>query len=253
MKIFPIGTSRLHEPLSLFVNENSVSFPGMGYFHSSSQVVDIIKILTGDVNIDNEAAKFFFRKDQTPENKFDLSLWNNNYLSSIARISDLLKHSNILIIEVCTPRSYKFNNIHLQGNPNFYQNISYADIWKQSYYEKFNPELDVAIYDDFNKVDENIKYINEYLIKQNKYAIILGHLLNPTNPNIGRRNNNQSLINAINNIRSTRIKYYDPQELVSEFGFRILADGSLDIHHLPWDGLLKEATEMQYLINTFSA
>jgi len=60
MKIFPIGTSRLHEPLSLI--KEKVNFPGVGYFHSTSQILHWLEVLSGKRSISIEESSFFFEK-----------------------------------------------------------------------------------------------------------------------------------------------------------------------------------------------
>lgn len=67
MNLFPIGTSRLHEPLGLVDHtlDARVEFGRMGYFHSSSQILDLLRVLLGEVRLDRDTARLFFRKDQT--------------------------------------------------------------------------------------------------------------------------------------------------------------------------------------------
>ena len=245
MKIFPIGTSRLHEPLSL-INPEEVLFPGVGYFHSSSQIVDWIKILRGEKNLSSDTAKFFFRKDQTPPNPFDKSLWDSTkFTKTLERKKKLFNLADVFIIEISTDRSYIFENININSNPNFLYNLSYADAMGiYGYYEKKHPTMSINKCSDNDILYRNLKYINDFLIETGKYAIILGHLVETKNPNSTRINHIKLIKESINKLENKHMKFYDSSHLVDKFGFRILEDSSVDIHHLPWKALEVQAKEM---------
>jgi len=245
-KIFPIGTSRLHEPLSL-LSKDEVSFPGIGYFHSSSQIVDWIKILRDEKIIDQALCNFFFRKDQTPPNPFDTNIWNEQYLSSLNRIKKLFVEADTYIIEISTVKSWLFRNLHVQSNPNYFHNMSYGDAWKQGYYNIYHPEMNVETYDDVYILD-NLKYINDYLTTSGKVALLLGHLIDPENPNTVRKNLNQLLKNMLAQVNNPHVFFFDTNHLVKQYGFRILDDGTVDIHHIPWDALKVQAQEMKQVL-----
>lgn len=248
MKIFPIGTSRLHEPLTL-IDETLVEFPRMGYFHSTSQILDCLKIITGDITLNAEQAKLFFRKDQVECNKFDLDLWTDNFCASVDRIRQQFENADTLFIEISAHRSYKLNNLHIQGNPNYYQDVSYADIWKDGYYQKYMPALNVLDYEDTDLLIDNLISIDEILLENEKKAIIFGHLVNSSNPNKLRLKTNTSLQQALKQINTTTLIWYDQTHLVDQFGFRVLDNGTVDIHHLPWDGLYIFIDELIELAN----
>lgn len=247
MKIFPIGTSRLHEPLSL-LPKNEIVFSGIGYFHSSSQIVDWIKILRDEKSIDESLCKFFFRKDQTPPNPFDITIWNEQYLAVLNRIKKLFFEADTYIIEISTIKSWCFENIHIQSNPNYFYNMSYGDAWKQGYYDVYHPDMNVKVYDDDMFILDNLKYINDYLKVSGKVALLLGHLIDPDNPNSVRKNLNQLLLNSIAQIDNPSIFFFDTNHLVKKYGFRILENGIVDIHHIPWDALKIQVEEMKQML-----
>lgn len=250
MKIFPIGTSRLHEPLSLF-NQELINYPEMGYFHSSSQVLNIIQIAIGEMCIGLDVSKLFFRKDQTKNNQFNKNLWTFELKNSIKNINLKFTQSDLLLIEICSPRSYLFDGINIQGNPNFYQDVSYADTWKNGYYARYMPELAVTVYDDTEYILSNLARIEEIAKIYFKKIILMGHLIDPKNPNEQRLRNNDSLKVASTRLGSKSIKFYDQSYLVNQYGFRTLTDGGTDIHHLPWVALEQQAKDIQKICDYF--
>ncbi len=173
MHLFPIGTSRLHEPLGLIDArpDTGIAFGRMGYFHSSSQILDLLKVLLGEVRLDRDTARLFFRKDQTAANPFDTALWSDT-------------------------------------------------------------------------VADNLCQIHDRLVRLGKSAVVLGHLLDPRAPNPTRLRNNTLLRTAIEEQRLQHMAVYDPSHLVAQHGFRVLPDGSTDIHHLPWAALETEKEEL---------
>lgn len=246
MNLFPIGTSRLHEPLGLVDHtlDARVEFGRMGYFHSSSQILDLLRVLLGEVRLDRDSARLFFRKDQTASNPFDTALWSDTLQTSVERIAQGLMRSDVLLIEVSSTRSYRWRDLHLQGNPNFYRNAPYSEVWKAGYYAAYNPELGVQTYDDDAAVADKLRQIDGLLLRLGKKAVVLGHLLDPNAPNPTRLRNNTLLRSAVEAQRLQQIVVYDPSHLVAEHGFRVLPDGSTDIHHLPWTALETEKDEL---------
>ena len=246
MHLFPIGTSRLHEPLGLIDArpDTGIAFGRMGYFHSSSQILDLLKVLLGEVRLERDTARLFFRKDQTAANPFDTALWSDAVQASVERIAQGLMRSDVLLIEVSSTRSYRLDPLHLQGNPNFYRNAPYSEVWKAGYYAAYNPELGVLTYDDDDAVADNLRQIHDRLVRLGKSAVVLGHLLDPRAPNPTRLRNNTLLRTAIEEQRLQHMAVYDPSHLVAQHGFRVLPDGSTDIHHLPWAALETEKEEL---------
>ena len=249
MKIFPIGTSRLHEPLGLI--SDNVNFPSFGYFHSPTQIKDLLSILLGERHLSVAEARFFFRKDQTPHNKFQSTFWQEGLASKEAfqKARLMFEDSDVVIVEISSIKSFMVNGLAVQGNPNFYHNIPYKDIWNRNYYEDYHPEVSSCQVTDESEVVSLFEHLSNICSLKGKRAIVLGHLVDPKQPNTTRKTLNTLLAEAA--LDFAELHYFDTEHLVDEFGFRILENGTTDIHHLPWDGLevfskplLKVAREM---------
>lgn len=247
--IFPIGTCRLYEPLSL-LGQDEIIYPGVGYFHTSSQVVDWIKILVGEKSVDKNLIKFMFRKDQTPENPFDNDLFNDEAFDRVLKNKQLLfKKANAIVIEISTTKSHFIEGLHVQGNPNYYHNMTYREAWaEEGYYEKMHPDLRVMRYNDIDRLYSNFKYLNELLIETGKIAVVTGHLYNPNNPSVSRKRHNNSLELAVKKLGNSQIVYYENTHLLSEFGYRVKQDGTTDINHLPVEAFRKQSEEIYELV-----
>lgn len=235
MKIFPIGTSRLHEPLSLI--SESVNFPGFGYFHSPSQIKDALEFISGSKDLSVEESRFFFRRDQTPENIFNNCLWVNSTArkSMIETIRDKFLNSDVLVMEISSFKTFLLNGIAVQGNPNYYHNIPYSEIWNKSYYKEFHPDFFSCQIDDEENINQFFDFLSRFSSDFSKKIILLGHLVDPNKPNKVRADLNKALKNHSSLL--SNIFFLDTEALVAQYGFRVLDDGRVDIHHLPWDAL----------------
>lgn len=253
MQILPIGTSRLHEPMSL-LQTHDACFLQCGYVHSSGQVLDLLKILVGEIDITAEQARWFFRKDQTAPNPFDARLWSTEELSeAVIAMRQRWNACSACIIEICTPRTYILDNINIQGNPNIERSVSYAEIWKDGYYKTYEPKLNVATFDESElQIGKNISEICRILDTHDKSGLFLGHLVDPRNPHPGRARNNSNLKSAFDSNAFGKVKYFDCGSFVEEYGFRILENGAEDIHHLPWEGLGRLAKSFEIALETLS-
>ena len=219
---------------------HETSFLGCGYFSSSGQVLDLLKILAGEIEITPKNARWFFRSENnTPANPFDVRLWSVEELpQAVATMRQRWDECSACIIEICTPRTFILEKISVQGNPNVDRNVSYAEVWKDGYYITYEPELGVVKSDESEiQISENIADICRILHEHNRAGLFLGHLVDPTNPNPFRAHNNTQLEAAFKRSSFGQVKYFDCSSFVEKYGFRILSDGTTDIHHLPWEGL----------------
>jgi len=247
MKIMPIGSSRIHQPVGL-LPDHEISFLRCGYFSSSSQALDILKILVGEIELTPEYSRWFFRReDNTPKNPFDVRLWNpEEFSEAIADLKQRWDQCSACIIEICTPRSFILDGISVQGNPNADRNVSYAEVWKDGYYVSYEPEMAVEKLDESeSQISKNISDICRILRDNKRSGLFLGHLVDPNNPNPFRSRHNAILESAFKKSSFGRVKYFDCSPFVEKHGFRILADGTLDIHHLPWESLEALATSFK--------
>ena len=246
--IVPIGTSRIHEALKFFP-ENSVNPLRCGYFHSTGQVLDLLKLLTGRLSLNSSQARWFFRKDQTPENKFNLDLWGDEYFEAINEMRSIWKKSSSLIIEITSPRTARWDGLCVNTNPNIDRQAQYNEIWKLGYYNVHEPEMGVIMSDESpDEQRQNLTSIMDILNDNRKSAIFFGHLVDPTSPHPIRERNNTRLKEAFDGALESKsagnFHWYDCGHLVSEYGFRILENGDIDIHHLPWGALPQLAADL---------
>lgn len=235
MKIFPIGTSRLHEPLGLI--SDYVNFPGFGYFHSPSQIKSLLMFLSGSIDLSAEQARFFFRRDQTNKNPFLSDVWDEgeSRQKTFDAIKSKFQDSDILVIEVSSFKSFILDGLSVQGNPNYYHDIPYSDIWNKNYYEIYHPSLSALGSSDEENLNDFFLFLSGLADSLGKKIIMLGHLVDPSNPNSVRRNLNTKLDYYCQ--RSDNVSFLDTEPLVEKYGFRVLNNGNVDIHHLPWDAL----------------
>lgn len=49
------------------------------------------------------------------------------------------------------------------------------------------------------------------------------------------------------------MNFYDQAHLVDKYGFRVLDNGIMDIHHLPWIALKEQMTEIIKMINQINS
>ena len=239
MRVLPIGTSRLHEPMSLLA-PGEVAFLGCGYVHTSGQVLDMLRLLTRQMELTPNLARWFFRRDQTPPNPFSPDLWQEQAAlnAAVGRMRAQWDSSTGCFIEICTPRSYRMNGLHVQGNPNIDRNVGYAEIWKQGYYTTYEPDLGVTMFDEsLEQIGANIGRICDILAETGRSAVMLGHLVDPADPHPSRAKNNAVLKAAIDAHAHGSVAYFDCSTFVEEHGFRVLDNGTIDIHHLPWSAL----------------
>lgn len=243
VNMFPLGTSRLHEPMEIVGDQ--VRFPQCGYFHSSSQMLDMVRLSRGEMSLTLTEARFFFRKDQTPLNPFNLDLWGDGLEDGLDHIRRSYLRADSVVMEISTPQSYKLGGIHVQGNPNYYRNAPYSQVWRRGYYAEFAPESGVIAYDDSSTVAQNVRDIASLVTSDGKRLVVLGHLVDPVEPHPVRKANNDCVRSAVNGLdASLGVEFYDQSHLVAEHGFRVLDDGSTDIHHLPKAALTSQANEI---------
>lgn len=219
---------------------DDVGFLGCGYVHTSGQVLNLLQVLTGERHLTPSEARWFFRRDQTPPNPYSLDLWQAQpYLdAAIERMRNTWRSSTGCFIEICSPRSYRLGDLHVQGNPNIDRNIGYAEIWKQGYYLTYEPELEVSMFDESPKeIASNLSAIFDLLALHQRSAVLMGHLVDPKDPHPGRVRNNANLEEAFATTAHGAVAFVDCSTFVAEYGFRVLEDGTVDIHHLPWEAL----------------
>lgn len=228
---FPLGTSRLHEALE--TQPDHAAFPRLGYFHSSSQMKDVVDLLLGLKPITLEEARYVFRKDQTAHNPFDLRLWTEEFPLALEHARSMLAESEHVIMEISSPRSYRWRDWHVQGNPNSLKDVPYSEVWRDGYYATHDPAAAVRVFEDTNDIAQNLRAVGTRLRALGKTLTLMGHLVDPGNPNRVRLANNRALADAASSNADLGVRYFDASPWVGQHGFRVLANGTSDIHHLP--------------------
>lgn len=257
MRVLLFGTSRLHRPFvkrvgrEVFnnVDENiQVVFPKIGYFHTAAEILQVIQFFKRPDSIPKELRAYIFRVEPratTPLNEFD-----ENLELSIRSGSDYaptldLEEIDVLVMEVSSIGV----NLHPDGyalhtNPNICENVAYADLGKNGYYEKFLPELGVRKFE--SKLDDvigQLKKIKEEIPRA--AVVVLGHLRSDNNPNFLRDRIHNLLDEAC---LASGCIYFDTAPFLDEYGWAKTKSGVTDIHHLSLDGENAIGKSIQELI-----
>lgn len=236
MTVFPIGSSRLHEPLEALIDSQfvEINFPSIGYFHSPRQIRELIRWLNGERKISPSIAKLFFRKDGTKYNRFDTGIFDKKTFSTIQRkIRNLWNKSELCIIEISSDITFLQGNMPLQGNPNFYRDVPYSEVWKGAgYYDRYEPTRGVIASE--NSDEQFIEDVNLLIAECHPRPVVL----------VPHHSDGTSKTAKRERIRNLLLKDYGPNVatidtrlIVEKYGFRILQDGTTDIHHIAWDGV----------------
>lgn len=242
-----IGTSRLHEPAERAVDDGLFE-PALlraGYFHSAGQVKDVLRFVTSDDPLSEDQSRLFFRRDQTPLNPFDSSVFTADGLAERRRDwAELWAETSSVVVEVCSLKNYVLHDLHLQGNPNYYLNAPYKDVWKQGYYAHYLPELGVEVVDD--RVEDLRRELAAVVeLCGARPVTIVPHLLRSGETGTVRSQLFDAITDAAAGLDLTVL---DTRPLVDKFGFRVLEDGSTDIHHLPMEGCRRLAAEISRVL-----
>ena len=242
-RIMLIGTSRLHEPAEI-AGEQGIFTPEFlhaGYFHSVGQVVDVLRLIRGERVLSEEESRMFFRRDQTPTNRFDSDVFTAEGLAGRTREwAAQFDSADALVVEVCSLKNYVLDGLHVQGNPNYYRNAPYSEVWREGYYAHYLPEAGVEVFDD----DESrvASQLDDLLrLADSRPVVLLPHLF-PTGETTTVRAKLYATLEAASS--GTGIHLVDTRPWVDEFGFRTLDNGTTDIHHLPMEGCATVAADL---------
>ncbi|MHA3837571.1 hypothetical protein ACXR8F_17775 [Terrabacter sp. AAH1] len=238
-----IGTSRLHEPAERAMDDHvfEPALLGAGYFHSAGQAVDVLRVVTSGLPLTEDQSRLFFRRDQTPRNPFDAGVFT---AAGLARLRDewakAWAETSHVVVEVSSLKNYVLDGLHLQGNPNYYLNAPYKDVWKQGYYAHYLPDLGVSVEDDdVPSLHEAFSALLEAC--GTRRLTVVPHLVKTGEVGTVRAQLFEAIEEAATGLD---INVFDTRPLVDEFGFRVLDDGTTDIHHLPMEGCRKFAHDL---------
>ncbi len=245
-RIMLIGTSRLHEPGEIAGAEGifTPEFLHAGYFHSAGQVVDVLRLISGELRLGEEMPRMFFRRDQTPTNRFDPDVFTAEGLEHRRREwAEQLDRADALVVEVCSLKNYVLDGLHLQGNPNYYRDAPYKEVWKEGYYAHYLPDAGVEVVDDTVGRLEGL-FGELVRLAAGRPVVLLPHLLSSNETGTVRARLYEALDDAS---RGTGLRLVDTRPWVDRLGFRILEDGTTDIHHLPIKGCSVVASDLAEL------
>ena len=232
--IVPIGTSRLHEAFELGKAAGILepTFLGAGYFHCPGQALNLIELGTGRRELTTTERRRFFRRDQTRDNPFDTALWDETADASVERIREGFASASAFVIEISSLRSYFYGGLYYQGNPNADRNVPYAEVWREGYYHHYEPGLGVHVYDatvtEVTLALESIKF----RLGQ-RPVIVVPHLVGVSHE-IPVRRSLHGILQQASEVAET--EFISLEAIVDLHGFRVLDDGTTDIHHLPTAG-----------------
>jgi hypothetical protein len=247
-RVMLVGTSRLHEPAEIASQQGffTPEFLHAGYFHSAGQLVDVLSLVGGERDLTLEESRVFFRRDQTPANRFDPEVFTVEGLARRRR-EWALQYDQVdsLIVEVCSLKNYVLEGLHIQGNPNFYRNAPYNEVWREGYYAHFMPEAGVQVVeDDVARLEGSLRELVR--MANGRRVLMLPHLLRSGETGTVRALLYEALVAASS---GSGVALVDPRPWVDEYGFRTLADGSTDIHHLPVEGCERVAADLAKLLS----
>lgn len=227
-----IGTSRVHEPMDeAFAKGRAVRFLHCGYFHAPRQASDLIEIGYGLKPLEEHAARWFFRKDQTPHNTFDRRLWLADP-SAVEALRGRIQGCSAYLVEISSLQTFRWGRYSLQGNPNVDQDVPYKDVWQRGYYADFASQMEVDVY--HADTDETQQCLAQISKITDKPIVVTSHLT-PTLGGHKARVDVQNIVREATELAGLR--FIDTCDLVDEYGFRVLAGGVTDIHHLPYEAL----------------
>lgn len=245
-KILLLGTSRLHRPFAKRVDGRLITniqeqveliFAKMGYFHSAAEILQAIRFMKNPDCLQKDLLPYIFRiepRPTTPLNEFDPKLESAirqglRFKPAFSPLQDI----NYLVMEVSSLSSntHSLSGCVLHTNPNILKNVSYADIYPEGYYKKFEPEMSVL------KIETGLDALTSQLgeIKAelpHVKVIVLGHLRSSKYTHIGRDVIHRSLMNACS---LSGCVYFDTAPFLDEYGHASVG-GARDIHHLSHEG-----------------
>ncbi|AWL11221.1 hypothetical protein HMF8227_00725 [Saliniradius amylolyticus] len=240
-KIVAIGTSRIHWPLEYIKKYTriDVDFLNVGYFQSAGQIYDLL-FRSEEISQSEVIRPRFFRRDATPENPFNDKVFHDSLF--IKSVIEKISSADYLYIELSTLHEFQYEGIHIQGNPNYYRNVPFSKIWKDGYYNIYEPELNVVRY------QQSKKFINDLVQSVSKVydskLIFTSHIFS-SDASFGREVIHKSVKDSCDMFGLT---FIDKTPLVDSFGFRVSSSGERDIHHLSWRGTKAESILLSELI-----
>ncbi len=249
--ILILGTCRVYRPFARLLPPYSepdinlpakvkIIFPRLGYFHTSSEIGQILRFIRNPSTIPAEIREYVFRIEPTqttPLNEFDSRLDSSmrsktetllgdaNPFKELTRPDFILAEFSSVHVNFC-----RNSGIFFHHNPNLRRNAAYGDYQPNGYFATYHPEMDVVrIEETIDKVAENLASIKAFATKD---LFVCGHLTPTVNPNHKRLAQNLLIKQACN---MAGVRYIEMSGFVDHFGFLQTPSG-IDIHHLSNEG-----------------
>jgi hypothetical protein len=238
-KLFPLGTSRLHWAAEYITRHKAaeVIFPCFGYFQSPGQIATMLEILSGAREVP-EVCQYLTRRDGTPFHPFDnRSLTPDPALWAEKRAE--FASADVILLEFSSPVEFRLGDLHVQGNPNYLREVSFADVWKDGYYAIYEPEVEVERYrDSDDEVAAHFTRCAEAL--KGRPVVVQSHIYRGEQ-GFGRK----EFADTVSRLAADNgWDFIDAAALCEMHGFRFFANGTTDIHHLSWPGTRTNAVQL---------
>ena len=181
-KIFYAGGCHVYNALKLINYPRSE--PGFGFLHSAEEMLQMLRIVKGDLNVPKGRVKYLFRNNVTPTHEQltkpeILSLANAS--DSDRELVDLrmsdFHHYDMFVLLISTLRECKKDGYFYHLNPNLYLDVPWEDIKSCGFYEQYAQHLGVHFYkDSYDSFSLAIKNIVD--ICSPRPVIFVSHLIN---------------------------------------------------------------------------
>jgi hypothetical protein len=257
--VFILGTCRLHR---LFTRHNKgeitnntnkeviVHYPKIGFVHTLGEINQTIDWIDKKRIIPGYLGKYIFRKENpttTPNNEFSAML-EGEIISEKDLTPPPINFKNIenFIFEICSLKAHYHSQsgLYLHANPNFPGEIPYKDIPGDGIFSAkgFNVDGVEGVHLSLFQMEELFTRLLD-TIPANKLHV-MGHLIDPENPNAVRKEVNDILSKAA---QFFGFNYIDTGPFIKKYGFNNI-DGKIDIHHLSMDGEIEFGKYIQQII-----
>ncbi len=238
-KFFYVGACHIYNALKL------INYPrcdlGFGLLHSVEEMLQVLKIVNGDLKVPKGIVKFLFRNNVTPKQEQltkpeIVSLANAT--DSDKELVDLrlleLYDYDLFIFEITTLGECERDGYFYHRNPNLYlPDIPWENIKSCGFYEQYAPHLGVHFYkDSYDSFSLAIKNIVD--ICSPKPIIFVSHIMDKKlakeMPWLQVRLTISDWLDQVCN-QHKNIYHFNPSQVIEKYGFKI-KNGKIDNAHL---------------------
>ncbi len=238
-KIFYVGACHIYNALKL------INYPrcdlGFGLLHSTEEMLQVLKMVTGDLKVPKGTVKFLFRNNVTPKQE----QLTKPEIVSLANATDSdqelvdfrrsdFNEYDLFVFEISTLGECEKEGYFYHRNPNLYlPDIPWEHIKSGGFYEQYAPHLGVHFYkDSYDSFSLAIKNIVD--ICSPKPVIFVSHLISKKwaeeMPWLQVRQTISDWLDEAGN-RHENVYHFSPLRVIEKYGFQI-KDGKIDNAHL---------------------